>query len=86
METRGQIYAPDALLPRKQPLVPNGYDIWWDHRAGLDMVTKRKIPSYTRNHALRFNSITQMLQMQPYIFPAFVLFAVDKKVYSFLEE
>jgi hypothetical protein len=29
MVVSGQFHAPDALRPRKEPLVPTGYEAWW---------------------------------------------------------
>jgi hypothetical protein len=41
MEVSGQLHAPAALLPGKQPLVGG----WVGSKADLDAVVKRKIPS-----------------------------------------
>jgi hypothetical protein len=43
MEVSGQLHAPAALLPGKEPLVPIGG--WVGPRAVLDAVMERKIPS-----------------------------------------
>jgi len=53
MEVSGQLHAPAALLPRKEPLWMGG---WVGPRAGLDTVVKRKIPSLCRNSNLRSSS------------------------------
>jgi len=42
MEVNGQLYAPAALPPGKQPHWIGG---WVEPKAGLDAVVKRKIPS-----------------------------------------
>jgi hypothetical protein len=42
MEVSGQLHAPAALPPAKEPLVPVG---WVSPRAVLDAVVKRKIAS-----------------------------------------
>jgi hypothetical protein len=44
MEVSGQLHAPAALPPGKEPLVPIGWEAW----AGLGAVVKRKIPSPRR--------------------------------------
>jgi hypothetical protein len=41
MEVSGQLHAPAALPPRKDPAVPIGYEAGWV----LEPVVKRKIPS-----------------------------------------
>jgi hypothetical protein len=38
MEVSGQLHAPAALPPGKEPLVSIGYEAGWTPRAGLDMV------------------------------------------------
>jgi hypothetical protein len=45
MEVSGQLHAPAALPPGKEPLVPIMIGVWVGPRAVLDMVVKRKIPS-----------------------------------------
>jgi hypothetical protein len=42
MEVSGQLHAPDALPPGKEPLVPIGQEDGWT--PVLDAVVKRKIP------------------------------------------
>jgi hypothetical protein len=49
MEVGGQLHAPTALTPRKEPLVPTGYEAGGGGpRAVLDAVVERKIPSPRR--------------------------------------
>jgi hypothetical protein len=45
MEVSGQIHAPAALPPGKEPLVPIGIGGWVGLRTVLGTVVKRKIPS-----------------------------------------
>jgi hypothetical protein len=45
MEVSGQLYAPSALPPGKEPSVPIGYEDGAGPRAVLDTVVKIKIPS-----------------------------------------
>jgi hypothetical protein len=47
MEANGQLHAPAALPPWKDPPVPNGWG-WVGPKAVLDAVIKRKIPSPRR--------------------------------------
>jgi hypothetical protein len=42
MEVSGQLHAPAALPPAKEPAVRNWIEGWLDPRAGLDDVEKRK--------------------------------------------
>jgi hypothetical protein len=43
MEVSGQLHAPAALLPEKEPLVTHWIAGWVGPRAVLDAVVKRKI-------------------------------------------
>jgi hypothetical protein len=54
----GQLHAPAALPPGKEPLVPIWVGGWVGPRAVLDAVVKRKIPSPRRES----NSITPIVQ------------------------
>jgi hypothetical protein len=45
MEVSGQLHAPDALPPEKEPPGTHWIGDWVGPRAGLDVVSKRKIPS-----------------------------------------
>jgi hypothetical protein len=45
MEVSGQLHAPAALLPRKEPPATHWIGGWVGPRAVLDVVVKRKIPS-----------------------------------------
>jgi hypothetical protein len=42
LEVSGQLHAPAALSPGKEPPVPIGQEAGWAPRAGLDDVEKRK--------------------------------------------
>jgi hypothetical protein len=53
MEVSGQLHAPVALHPRKEPLLRIGYQVWVGPRAVLDAVVKRKIPSSRRESSPR---------------------------------
>jgi hypothetical protein len=48
MEVSGQLHAPAALPPGKEPLVPIWIGGWVGPRAVPDAVVKRKIPSPCR--------------------------------------
>jgi hypothetical protein len=57
MEVNGQLHAPIALLPRKQPHCIGG---WMGPRAGLDAMEKRKICLGARNRIpISWSSIPQ---------------------------
>jgi hypothetical protein len=47
MEVSGRLHAPAALPPRKETLVPNGYEAGVGPRAGLDVLVKKKFSSPT---------------------------------------
>jgi hypothetical protein len=54
MGVSGQLHAPVALLPEKDPASPNCIGVWMGLRAGLDAVEKRKILHYRdRTQAVR---------------------------------
>jgi hypothetical protein len=42
LEVSGQLQAPAALPPGKEPPVPIGYEVGWTRSAGLDVMEKRK--------------------------------------------
>jgi hypothetical protein len=48
MEVSGQVHAPAALTPGKEPLGTHWVGGWVGPRAVLDTVVKRKIPSLHR--------------------------------------
>jgi hypothetical protein len=48
MEASGQLHAPTALTPGKEPPVPTGIGGWVGPRAVLNAVVKRKIPNLRR--------------------------------------
>jgi len=45
MEVSGQLHAPASLPPRERATGTHWIGGWLDPRAGLDMVSERKIPS-----------------------------------------
>jgi len=49
MEVSGQLHAPAALLPGKEPPGTHWIGGWLGLRAGLDAVVKRKYPSPYRD-------------------------------------
>jgi hypothetical protein len=65
MEVSGQLHAPAALPPGKEPMVPIGG--WVGTRAGLDAVVKRKSPSFCQGSTLNiFNPSTWTLSSTTY--------------------
>jgi hypothetical protein len=58
MKVSGQLYAPAALPPGKEPLVPTAQEAGVGPRAVLDVLVKRKIPSPRRESNPR-NPIAQ---------------------------
>jgi len=38
MEVSGQLHAPSALLPGKEPLVPIGYEAEWDPEPYIKLI------------------------------------------------
>jgi hypothetical protein len=80
MEVSGQLYAPAALPPGKEDLVPIGG--WVGPTAVLDAVAKGKIPSPRRESNPR-TSIVQPVHNSSlfplFLFPSFFL-AFQKKI------
>jgi len=56
MEVSGQLDAPASLPPGRNPPRHFGMEGWVGHRAGLDAVMERKIPSSTGNQTPIFRS------------------------------
>jgi hypothetical protein len=48
MDVSGQLHPPAALTSGKEPPGTHWIGGWVSSRAGLDMVSKRKIPSHRR--------------------------------------
>jgi len=49
MEVSGQLHAPSALPPGKDPPMHIGQEAVWDPRTGLDAVATSKTPAFARN-------------------------------------
>jgi hypothetical protein len=62
MEVSGQLHAPAALPPGKEPLVPIWWEAGWAPRAVLDAVVKRKIPNPRRESKPRTPIIQPVAQ------------------------
>jgi hypothetical protein len=62
MYMSGQLHAPAALFPRKDPLVPIGYEAGCAPEPFLDAVVKRKIPSPRRESNPRTSIVEPVAQ------------------------